>query len=185
MAHTFDAANADRLEEVGRFRFCSRDELVALVGRDADRVIDLGSGTGFYTRELAPHVGTCYGLDVQGVMHEHHRRHGWLDNVRLMTGEVDALPLADDTVDAAVSTMTFHEFCTPAGLDEIGRVLKSGGRFASVDWSAEGAGADGPSMDDRQSAASAASLVRAAGFTVERAEERPETFAMLARVPGG
>ncbi|MFB6353036.1 MAG: class I SAM-dependent methyltransferase [Halobacteriales archaeon] len=184
MAHTFDADGADRLEDVGRFRFCSRDELVALVGAGADRVVDLGSGTGFYTREVAPHVDTCYGLDVQPVMHDHHRRHGQPANVRLVTGEVDALPFADDSLDVAVSTMTFHELCTPRGLAEVARVLRPGGRFASVDWSAEGEGNDGPGMADRQSAASAAALLREAGFTIERAEERPETFVVLAMAPG-
>lgn len=183
MAHTFDVANADRLEDVGRFRYCSRDELVALVGRESERVVDLGSGTGFYTREVAPYVGTCLGLDVQREMHGIHRQHGQIGNVELATAEVDAIPLATDAVDAAVSTMTFHEFCTPEGLEEIARVIRPGGRFANVDWSAEGAGEDGPGMADRQSAASAAALVREAGFAVERAEERPETFVLLARVP--
>jgi ubiquinone/menaquinone biosynthesis C-methylase UbiE len=183
MAHTFDIANADRLEDVGRFRYCSRDELVALVGRGVERVVDLGSGTGFYTRELAPHVGSYYGLDVQRAMHARHRREGQHGNVRLVTAEVDALPLAVDSVDAAVSTMTFHEFCTPTGLAEVARVLRPGGRFANVDWSAEGAGEDGPSMADRQSADSAAALVRDAGFAMERAEERPETFVLVATAP--
>lgn len=181
MAHTFDVGRADRLEDVARFRYCSRDELVALVGPDAERVVDLGSGTGFYTREVAPHIGTCYGLDVQRAMHDLQRERGVPENVSLVTAEVDALPLADDSIDVAFSTMTFHEFCTSTGLAEVARVLRSGGRFVTVDWSAEGDGADGPPMGDRQSAASAATLVREVGLEVARAEERPETFVLLAR----
>lgn len=185
MAHTFPVDRADSLEDLGRYRYCSRDELVALVGPGADRVADLGSGTGFYSREVAPHVGTLVGLDVQAEMHRLHRDHGLADNVRLVTTEVDALALADDSLDAALSTMTFHEFCTPEGLAEVARVLRPGGRFANVDWSAEGTGEDGPSLGDRQSAASAADLVRTAGFEVERAAERVETFVLVARAPGG
>lgn len=180
MAHTFDVANVDRLEDPGRFRYCSRDELVALVGSDADRVADLGSGTGFYTRELAPHVATLLGLDVQPEMHALHRANGVPGNVRLVTAEVDALPLSNASLDIAVSTMTFHELCTPAGLAEIARVLRPGGRFVNVDWSADGEGVDGPPLAERQSAASAATLVREAGLDVVRAEERPETFVLVA-----
>ena len=117
-------------------------------------------------------------------MHRLHRDHGAAANVRLVTTEVDALAVADGSLDAAVSTMTFHEFCTPEGLAEIARALKPGGRFANVDWSAEGRGEDGPGMEDRQSAASAADLAREAGFEVLRAEERVETFVLLARAPG-
>lgn len=185
MAHTFDADNADRLEDPGRFRYCSRDELVALVDSATVRVADLGSGTGFYTHELAPHVGTLLGVDVQAEMHAHHRDRGIAANVRLLTAEVDVLPLADDSLDAAVSTMTFHEFCTPQGLAEVGRVLRPGGRFVNVDWSAEGAGEDGPPVAERQSAGSASDLVREAGLVVERAAERPETFVLEARAPTG
>lgn len=184
-AHTFDVANADRLEDVGRFRYCSRDELVSLVGAGTDRVADLGSGTGFYSRELAPHVGTLFGVDVQAEMHHLHRDRGVPENGRLLTGEVDALPLADDSLDAVVSTMTFHEFCTPVGLVEVARVLRPGGRFVNVDWSAEGTGEDGPPRDERQSARSAGELVREAGLVVERAIERPETFVLVARAPDG
>ncbi len=183
MAHTFDVSNADRLDDVGRYRFCSREELVALVGAGADRVVDLGSGTGFYTKDVAPHAGTCVGLDVQAAMHERHREHGVPANVPLVTAEVDALPFADDSLDAAFTTMTFHEVCTGRGLAEVARALRPGGRFVSVDWSAAGEGADGPPRDERQSAASAAGLVREAGFAVERAEERPETFVLVAVAP--
>lgn len=182
MAHTFDVANADRLEAVSRFRYCSREELVALVGAGTEHVADLGSGTGFYTRELSPYVGRYYGLDVQRAMHDRHRDQGVAGNVRLATADVDALPIADGRLDVAVSTMTFHELCTPTGLAEVNRVLRPGGRFVNVDWSAEGEGVEGPPMAERQSADSASALVRAAGFEVERAEERPETFVLVARV---
>lgn len=183
MAHTFPVDRADALEDEGRYRFCSREELVALVGDGVGRLLDLGSGTGFYVRDLAPHVGVCVGVDVQRAMHDLHVGHGVPANVRLVTADVDALPLADSSLDAAVSTMTFHEFCTPTGLEEVARVLRAGARFVSVDWSAAGEGEAGPSKDDLQSAASASALVEKAGFAVERAEERPETFVLVAVAP--
>lgn len=181
MAHTFDVERADLLEDVGRYRFCSREELVALVGADVDLLVDLGSGTGFYTRDLAPHAEDCVGLDVQRAMHELHREHGQASNVSLLTGDVDALPFADDSADVVVTTMTFHEVCTPAGLEEVARVLRSGGRLVSVDWSADGEEEAGPPREERESADSATALVERAGLLVERTEERPETFVLVAR----
>lgn len=181
MAHTFDVERADLLEDVGRYRFCSREELVALVGSDVDHLVDLGSGTGFYTRDLAPHVEECVGLDVQRPMHELHRDHGLAANVSLLTGDVDALPFADDSLDVVVTTMTFHEICTPEGLEEVARVLQAGGRLVSVDWSADGEGEAGPPREERESADSATALLERAGLVVERAEERPETFVVVAR----
>lgn len=183
VAHTFPVDRAESLEDPGRYRYCSRDELVRFVGRGAELVADLGSGTGFYTREVAPYVDRLLGLDVQIEMHRLHQDQGVPTNVRLVTAGVDAIGLADDTLDAAFSTMTFHEFCTPESLAEVARVLRPHGQFANVDWSAEGTGEAGPSLSDRQTAASAADLIRDAGFVVERAEERVETFVLLARAP--
>ena len=54
--HTFDAEKAGRLEDAGRrYQSVSREELVgALDLTGAETVADLGSGTGFYTDDVAP-----------------------------------------------------------------------------------------------------------------------------------
>ena len=75
--HTFDADQAARLEDPDRYRWVSSEELVGAVVAAADAVVaDLGSGTGFYTDDVAPHVGTVYGVDVQPRMHEAYREKG-------------------------------------------------------------------------------------------------------------
>ena len=184
MAHTFDAANADRLEDVGRYRYCSRDELVGMLDPEPDDVVaDLGSGTGFYTVDVAPHVATLYGVDVQPVMHELFEQKGLPGTVELVTAEVADLPFADDAVDRAYSTMTFHEFAGTGALSELDRVIRPGGRLVSVDWSAAGEGEAGPPVGERHDVASASSLLEGAGFTVTYADERPETFAIVADLP--
>ena len=181
MPHTFDPANADRLDDVGRYRFCSRDELVyALDPAPGDVVADLGSGTGFYTLDVAPYVGTLYGVDVQPTMHDLFERKGLPANVELVTAEVADLPLAGDALDRAFSTMTFHEFAGTGALVELARVLRPGGRLVSVDWSAGGEEAAGPPAEERYDVAEAADLVEEAGFDVGLAEERPETFVLVA-----
>ena len=178
--HTFDASQAERLDDVSRFRFCSREELLQHLPRDG-RILDLGSGTGFYTGEIAPFVDSVLALDVQQEMHEFHRKNGMESNVVPVTAEAEALPLTADTADGAFSTMTFHESTTPASLAELHRVLAPGAPFVVVDWSAEGNGESGPPRSERFDASRARDLLTDAGFTVEFAAERSETFATLAR----
>ncbi|MFB6173288.1 MAG: class I SAM-dependent methyltransferase [Halobacteriales archaeon] len=184
MAHTFDAANADVLDDVSRYRFLSRDELLgALDPAPEGAVADLGSGTGFYTAGIAPHAGTVYAVDVQSAMHARFRENGVPGNVSLVTAAAGALPFRDGCLDAAVSTMTFHEVATPDAMAEIARVLAPRGRLVTADWSAAGEGAAGPPLAERRDAAAAADLLAGAGFRVERASERPETFLVVAAAP--
>jgi ubiquinone/menaquinone biosynthesis C-methylase UbiE len=181
MAHTFDPEMADRLEDPSRYRYCSRDELLALVDPEpGDLLADVGSGTGFYTRDVAPHAGRVLGLDLQPAMHDLFREHGLPGSVSLLTAEAERLPMADGSLDGAFTTMTFHEFATDDALAELSRVIVSGGRFVAVDWSAAGEGKAGPPVGDRRSADGAAGMLEATGFTVEHARERPETFTLLA-----
>jgi ubiquinone/menaquinone biosynthesis C-methylase UbiE len=181
MAHTFDVSNADRLEDASRYRYCSREELIALLDPDpGDRIADVGSGTGFYTRDVAPFAGTILGIDVQRGMHDLFSEHGVPANVSLLTADAGAVPLATSSVDAAFATMTFHEIATDPALRELERVIRAGGRFAVVDWSAAGEGESGPPLGERKTSREAASMLDAAGFAVERARERPETFVLVA-----
>jgi ubiquinone/menaquinone biosynthesis C-methylase UbiE len=179
--HTFDPDRAQMLEDVSRFRFCSRDELVGHLAVDRDAVVaDLGSGTGFYTDEVAPFVGTMYAVDVQPEMQELYRENGVPSNVELVTSDVASLPFDDDHLDAVFSTMTFHEFATPDSLAELHRVLTDGGRAVIVDWTANGTGDEGPPLDERYGADEAADMFAAAGFDVPVAQERPDTLLVVA-----
>lgn len=181
MAHTFDPAKADRLEDVSRYRYCSRDDLISLLSPSAtDLIVDLGSGTGFYTRDVAPHTERLVGVDIQPTMHGLFQEHGVPTNTALVTGGIDALPFDTDVVDVAFSTMTFHEIATPAALREVARVLRSGGRFVTVDWSANGLGEAGPPREDCVTANEASAMVSEAGFTVRQTDERVETFVLVA-----
>jgi len=182
--HTFDSDRADALEDAAeRYRYCSREELHTLVAPHAGMALaDLGSGTGFYTDDLAPHVGTVYGVDVQAVMHDHYREKGLPPNVELVEADAADLPFGADELDAAVSTMTFHEFADASALTEVGRVLRPGGRLVTVDWDRDGVGDAGPPRDETYGLDDAVSLQTDAGFVVERAERRPETFVSVARL---
>lgn len=175
--HTFSIDRADDLEEPDRYRYGSREELLgALAPGAGDVVADIGSGTGFYTDEIAPHVERMYAVDVQPEMHDRYREKGPSDNVEFVTAEASSLPFDDDELDAAVSTMTYHEFATDAALAELARVVRPGGRVVTLDWSGEGPGVDGPPVDERFALADAVDAFETAGFRTVDAATRVETF---------
>ena len=187
--HTFDAERADRLERpADRYRWVSAEEILGALTADRDdraaaTVADLGSGTGFYTDSVAPHVGTVYGVDVQAEMHAFYREKGVPESVELVESDVATLPFDDGELDAAFSTMTYHEFASDAAVAELARAVRSGGRLALFDWSAAGAGEHGPPADERFDASDAVAALEAAGFETVSASERTETFAVIARAP--
>ncbi|MFB6256713.1 MAG: class I SAM-dependent methyltransferase [Haloplanus sp.] len=182
--HTFDSDRAERLEDAAeRYRYCSREELHALVAPHSGmHLADLGSGTGFYTDDLAPHVGTVYAVDIQATMHEHYREKGLPGAVEPVEADAADLPFGAGDLDAAFSTMTFHEFAGATALAEVARVLRPGGRLITVDWDHDGAGDAGPPRDETYALDDVVALQTDAGFVVDRAERRPETFVTVARL---
>ena len=178
--HTYDVDRAPNLEDPGRYRYLSREELLAML-RPEGTVADLGSGTGFYTDDVAPYAERVYAVDVQEAMHDFYREKGVPENVELVTANVEDLPFADDHLDGAFSTMTYHEFGSDEALAELARALKPDARLAVADWTAEGEGADGPPLDERYGADDAVERLESHGFAVERIETRIETFVVVAR----
>lgn len=179
--HTFDAERADKLEDAARrYRFCSAEELRWALDPDpADTVADLGSGTGFYTDDVAPDVARVYAVDIQPEMHDLYREKGVPENVDLVTSGIDDLPFDDDSLDGAFSTNTYHEFATDTALAELARVIAPGGRLVLADWSADGSGEAGPPVDERFSTADAVAALDEAGFDVAFEATRPETFLVV------
>ncbi|WP_276302265.1 class I SAM-dependent methyltransferase [Halorussus lipolyticus] len=181
--HTFDPESADRLEDESRYRYLSREELVGALDLDSESgssVADLGSGTGFYTDDVAPFAGDLRAVDVQAEMHDLYREKGVPENVELVTADIGDLPFGDGELDAAFSTMTFHEFASEESLAEVARTLRDGARFVVADWSANGSGDGGPPVEERYSRDEAVELLEDAGFEIRRADERPETCFVVA-----
>lgn len=108
--------------------------LLALLSPDLV-VADLGCGTGQALAALAPNVRRAIGVDrEQGMLDTAALRLAGLPNVELRRGGLDALPLADGEVDAALCMLVLHhvEPLVPA-FAEIARVLAPGGRCVLVD----------------------------------------------------
>lgn len=172
----------DRLEDPTQYRWLSGEELRRFLdpGPDWD-VADFGSGTGFFTDELAPVVDTVYAVDNDQSLQDHYEHRGAPPNCTPVTADVADVPLDDGVLDGAVSIRTFHHGVAEA-LPEVRRLLRPGGRFVVVDWSATGAGQRerGPAPDHCYGLATVQSALLETGFRIESAWERRETFVVLA-----
>ena len=96
---------------------------------------DFGCGTGQLTETIAPHVRRVVAVDSSTEMLDAARiRLTGLPNVDLRKGELEALPLVAEELDAAMMSLVLHYSPDPArALGEVARVLKPGGRILIVD----------------------------------------------------
>ncbi len=94
------------------------------------RVIDLGAGTGIFTRLLAPYVGEVLAVEPSASMRE--ALASASPEISVREGRDDAIPVEDGWADAVVVAQAFHWFDAPRALAEIARVLRPGGGLGLV-----------------------------------------------------
>jgi demethylmenaquinone methyltransferase / 2-methoxy-6-polyprenyl-1,4-benzoquinol methylase len=133
----------DRLAEIlsfgqnGRWR---RAMISRIVPADGQAVLDVASGTAGVALQLARRTGaSVVGVDLTEQMLRQGQRNvaasAMGDRIRLLAGRAEQLPFADATFDALTFTYLLRYVVDPeATLRELARVVKPGGRIASLEF---------------------------------------------------
>lgn len=103
-------------------------------------VLDLGAGSGIFSRQIRPFVGRVTAVEPSASMRESFQSGN--DDMEILEGSDVSIPIDDDSVDAAFVAQAFHWFDAPRALEEIHRVLVPQGglgliwneRDESVEW---------------------------------------------------
>ncbi len=136
-SQAFFASSAGQWDRLRREMYGDRFDLQALAGLlDADWTVgDLACGTGQVTTALAPFVRRVIAVDrSRAMLQAARKRLGAAEHVELRQGTLEALPIDDRTLDAAVISLALHSVSDPrAALRETARVLRPGGRVLVID----------------------------------------------------
>jgi len=182
-----------------------REKLIELAApAPGEKVLDVGCGTGTLTLALKSSVGTgeVHGIDASPEMIEVAKGKAAKagSDVDFQVALIEEIPFPDATFDLVTSSLMLHHLpddLKRTGLDEIRRVLKTGGRFMAMDFAAHSHSPLGPgrplghllsifghshgeSMIDKQMP-----MLKDAGFSdVESILTRHKSFAFIrARCP--
>jgi ubiquinone/menaquinone biosynthesis C-methylase UbiE len=134
-----------RFLEISRKYYFSAPDTYPLIRRYLGvtgemQILDVGCGTGFFTRLLAEGLsrGKVYGLDIDGehiaAAREIGRRQGLAGRVEFIQGDALSLPFEDGAFDLVASCTFFNVVKNPrAAMGEMLRVVRDGGVVSSLD----------------------------------------------------
>ncbi|ORW71637.1 class I SAM-dependent methyltransferase [Mycobacterium saskatchewanense] len=117
-----------------------REAVDWLIPDGCEVAVDVGAGTGLFTRRLVSRVARVVAVEPDARMRKvlTDRTNG----VRVVEGRGESIPLPDASADAVFVSSAWHWMDADRAVPEIGRVLRDGGRFGliwtsrdrDVDW---------------------------------------------------
>jgi ubiquinone/menaquinone biosynthesis C-methylase UbiE len=139
--HKFEASGEflEHLDGDERRRSIPPEIIVERMGlSENDSVLDLGAGVGYFAIPISKGSRDVIAIDSEPkmltVLSQRTRSSG-IGNVHLVCGDIDALPLADGSVDHVLAAFVYHEVSDQSKLmEESARVLRPSGRLTVVDF---------------------------------------------------
>lgn len=189
--HRFDPARLHRLVSPERDTWLHPQQVLdALRLRPGLRVVDFGSGPGYFTLPLAERVspdGTVFALDVEPAMLqalEQRAVAAGLSNIVALLTDAHSIPLPDETADRALLSLVLHEVPDRSSLlGEVRRLLKPQGRLVVVEWQPWQT-EHGPAPNERLAPDSLAAELKRRGFSqVRSAPLGDDCYVMSAHIP--
>ncbi len=137
--HKFSPQNAQRLENPERYKLLKPEHNLRKLGLGTgETFVDIGAGTGFFSRAASAIVGehgTVFALDMSKEMLEILNSNGVTPNMRVLPSEEYLLPLNDSVSDFTLLSTVVHENTDVKRLlAEAARVTKSSGKIVIIEW---------------------------------------------------
>ena len=111
----------------GRRRWARRVQMLMADLRPDMEVLELGCGSGYFTRELVKSRAIVTAIDISPDLLELARREVSDTNATFMAENAFAMSFGDNCFDAVVGISVLHHLDIEKGLSEVFRVLKPGG----------------------------------------------------------
>ncbi|MCS6998869.1 MAG: methyltransferase domain-containing protein [Aquificaceae bacterium] len=145
MAHKFDPSKLQKLDDPSRLELFDPLKVFREFGlKRGMKVLDVGSGAGFYLpylSELVGQEGKVYGVDIEPLAVEYAGKKCQnlsLSNVEVILSQENHIPLSDNSVDFVSMVFVFHELEKPVEfMREVKRVCKPLAFLAIIDWKKE------------------------------------------------